>query len=110
MVSVLVYRSLPSSGGYDVLAEATVERGKLKSGGRRSDLVDDTRQVYSERLDKMITYDTDPEEWLRAFAQSFRTAQVGAVITKDTVHRDLVAPKDLIEQLLAGRQELASSR
>jgi hypothetical protein len=110
VVSVLVYRSLPNSGGYDILAEATVERGKLKSTGRRADLVDQKRLVYSERIEKMVAYEADPEEWLRSFAQSFRTAQVGAVITKDTGQRDLVAPKDLIDQLSAARQDLASAR
>jgi len=101
MVSVLVYRSLPDGSGFEVLADATLDEHGLKVGGRRPDLVEQSRRVYSERLDRFIVFEDDSKEWLRAFAASFRTAQVGAVIQSDTDHPELVAPPDLLESIRA---------
>lgn len=99
MISVFVCRPLPNGAGLDVLAEAEVRRGKLHVRGRRADLVDDSRRLYSSRLKKRVRASDDPEEWLRSFAESFRTAQVVAVIAKDSAHPQLQAPAELVEQL-----------
>jgi hypothetical protein len=98
-ISVVVYQPLPGRDQFKVLAEATVDRGRLHVEGRRADLVDTSRRVYSERSKRFVKCERDPEEWLRSFAQSFRTAQVGAAITRDSSHRELISPSELIEQL-----------
>jgi hypothetical protein len=100
-ISVFVYQPLPEGDRFLVLAEASVDRGKLRVDGRRPDLVDESRRVFSSRKRKFVRSDRDPEEWLRSFAESFRTAQVAAAITRDSSYRDLVAPRDVIEQLQA---------
>jgi hypothetical protein len=100
---VLIFQSLPNGSGYEVLAEATVQRGKLELGGRRDDLVDTDRRVYSSRKKRLVRFDRDPEEWLRSFAESFRTAQVGAAITRDTEFKELQAPKAFVEELSGAR-------
>jgi hypothetical protein len=97
-VSVVVYKPLQGNG-YELLAEAIAERGKLTVEGPRADLVDQTRKVYSTRQRKFVRPEKDVEEWLRSFADSFKTAQVGAVITRGTKFRDLVAPDEFIAEL-----------
>jgi hypothetical protein len=97
-ISVLVYRPLPGNG-YELLAEAAVDRGKLTVEGPRADLVDESRKVYSTRLRRFVTPKKDVEEWLRSFADSFKTAQVGAVITRDSKHRELVAPEEVVAEI-----------
>jgi hypothetical protein len=101
MISILVYRPLPHGQGIDVLAEAEIRRGKLQVEGRRGDLVDESRSVYSSRLKRRVRVDDDPEEWLRSFAESFRTAQVVATITRDSAHPELQAPRQFVEELQA---------
>jgi hypothetical protein len=101
VVTVLVFQSLPNGSGYEVLAEASIQRGKLHLDGPRKDLVDTERRVYSSRRKRLVPFDKDPEEWLRSFAESFRTAQVGAAITRDTEYKDLEAPKAFVDELLA---------
>lgn len=103
MVSLLIFQSLPDGSGYEVLAEATVQRGKLQLHGRREDLVDTQRRVYSARKKRQVRFDKDPEEWLRSFGESFRTAQVGAAITRDTEFKDLEAPKAFVDELTSAR-------
>jgi hypothetical protein len=103
VVSVLIFQSLPDGSGYDVLAEATVQRGKLQLHGRRADLVDTERRVYSSRRRRFVRFEKDAEEWLRSFAESFRTAQVGAAIARDTEFKDLEAPKAFVEELTSAR-------
>jgi hypothetical protein len=100
MISVFVYRPLPNGNGIDVLAEVEVRRGKLQVvGGRRGDLVDDSRSVYSPRTRRQVSVDDDAEEWLRSFAESFRTAQVIATIVRDTSHPELEAPRQFVDEL-----------
>jgi hypothetical protein len=103
VVSLVIFQSLPDGSGYEVLAEATVQRGKLDLHGRREDLVDTERRVYSSRKRRLVNYEKDPEEWLRSFAESFRTAHVGAAITRDTRFKDLEAPKAFVDELAAAR-------
>lgn len=97
-VTVLVYKPVPGNG-FEVLAEASVDYGKLKVEGSRQDLVDQSRKVYSTRLRKFVTVEKDVEEWLRSFGDSFKSAQVGALITRDSKHKDLVAPAELVAQV-----------
>jgi hypothetical protein len=103
VVSLLVFQSLPDGSGYEVLAEATVLRGKLQLHGRRDDLVDTQRRVYSPRRKRFVRFEKDPEEWLRSFAESFRTAHVGAAIVRDTEFKDLEAPRAFVEELTGAR-------
>jgi hypothetical protein len=106
-ISVLVYRPVPGHG-YELLAEAAVDRGKLSVEGPRADLVDQSRKVYSTRLRRFVTPKKDVEEWLRSYADSFKTPQLGALITRDSQHRELIAPDDLITQVREGSQSFAS--
>jgi hypothetical protein len=98
-ISVSVYQPSGGAGEYEVLAQAFVDRGSLRVEGRRRDLVDTERRVYSARRRRFVRAERDPEEWLRSYAEGFRTAQVAAAITRDSAHRDLIAPADLLEQL-----------
>jgi hypothetical protein len=101
VIEVLVYRPLPQGTEFDVLAAAVIEDGALQLNGPRHDLIDTKREMYSSRLERFVAFDDDQEEWLRSFAESFRTAQVGAAIIRDTAHEELVAPAELVEQLKA---------
>lgn len=98
MISIIVFQPL---SGQDVgfLASATVARGKLQVEGPRPDLVDTSRTMYSVRTRGFVAFDDDREEWLRAFAESFRSAQVVAAIVKDSQHKDLVASPEVLERL-----------
>jgi hypothetical protein len=98
MVSVTVFQPLPGDS-VGVLASATVSRGKIQVEGPRTDLVDTSRSLYSPRRQGFLAFDDDQEEWLRAFAESFRSAQVVAAIVKDTQHKELVAPPEIIHRL-----------
>jgi hypothetical protein len=100
-ISILVYRPAPGRG-YELLAEAAVDRGKLSIEGPRADLVDQSRKVYSTRLKKFVTPKKDVEEWLRSYADSFNTAQIGALIARDSQHPKLVAPDELIAEVREG--------
>jgi hypothetical protein len=105
VVSILIFRSLPGEETYAALAEATVEDGALTARGPRADLLDTQRAVYSQRVDEMVEFDEDAEEWLRSFAEGFRTAQVGALIVADNDHPELVAPRETIDAI---RQPLSA--
>lgn len=82
----------------EILEPARFDR-VIQRLARIEDLVDQGRPVFSLRLNKFVDVDDDPEEWLRSFAESFRSAQVAAVIVKDTAHKELVAPPEFLEQL-----------
>lgn len=98
VVSVTVFQPLPGDG-VGFLASVTVLRGKIQVEGPRADLVDTSRSLYSPRRRGFLGFDDDQEEWLRAFAESFRSAQVVAAIVKDTQHKDLVAPPEVLQRL-----------
>jgi hypothetical protein len=96
--SITVFQPLPDEA-VGFLAAATVYRGKLQVEGPRADLIDTSRSMYSPRTRGFVAFDDDHEEWLRAFAESFRSAQVVAAIVKDSEHKDLVAPPEVLERL-----------
>jgi len=98
VISVAVFQPLP---GQEIgfLAVATVSRGRLHVDGPRQDLIDTSRDMYSSRTRGFVNFDDDREEWLRAFAESFRSAQVVAAITKDSEHKELIASADVLERL-----------
>jgi hypothetical protein len=99
MVSVTVFQPLPGDG-VGFLASITVSKKKvIDLDGPRQDLVDTTRPMYSPRTEDFVTFEEDREEWARAFAESFRSAQVVAAIVKDTQHKHLVAPPEVLERL-----------
>jgi hypothetical protein len=98
VVSVTVFQPLPGDG-VGFLASVTVQRGKIELDGPRQDLIDRTRAMYSTRRRGFVAIDDDPEEWVRSFADSFRSAQVVAAIIKDTTHKELIAPAEVIQQL-----------
>jgi hypothetical protein len=98
VVSVTVFQPL----GQDirVLAMASVSsKGKWDVAGPRTDLINTGREMFSVRTGAFVGFDEDRQEWLRAFAESFRSAQVVAAITKDTQHKELVAAPELVRQL-----------
>ena len=102
VVSVSVFQPLPDGVGF--LASATVSRGKITTEGPRTDLIDISRPMFSSRRSSFIEFGDDREEWLRSFAESFRSAQVVAAIVKDTQHKELVAPREIIERLESAQQ------
>jgi hypothetical protein len=98
LVTITIFQPL-AHDEVDFLASATVLRGKLDTEGPRADLIDTERRVFSSRRNGFLTIEDDPEEWLRSFAEGFRSAQVVAAIIKDTNHKELMAPADLITRL-----------
>jgi hypothetical protein len=100
VVRILVYQ--PALQGDDVrlLAAAKVERGTFTVEGERPDLVDTRRQVYSDRVGGFVRFEDDKEEWLRSLAGTFNSAQVAAVVARDTAHKELVAPKEFLARVV----------
>jgi hypothetical protein len=103
VVSVSVFQPLPGDG-IGFLVSATVARGKIRTEGPRADLIDTSRPMFSSRRSSFIEFGEDREEWLRSFAESFRSAQVVAAIIKDTQHKELVAPPEIIERIESAQQ------
>jgi hypothetical protein len=67
-----------------IAARVCADRDGISVEGPQSELVDRSQPALNLRDGKTITWDDDPEEWVRGLAVSFRTPYLSAHLVEDT--------------------------